>query len=341
MKLRVKKLAPCLILLLFICGSAALPGSDDPQVAASHQTLATPSRPVVQHVDANSVDRLSTTHALSSSVIHDGTQLNIAKQLSEGSLDQPQPRVGVVNLRPATTYAFQTASAPLGEDGAARGDAGIFCTTSPSQRPSDWLGQPPGTFLGPPVLWTSTKWGLPAGNELPRGSQLAASLDQAISTRSSERRSFTATVLRPVQSISGWPTVPAGSKILGEVAAVEGSQKSDIPRDARGLKLKFWEVRLPNGTSLPLSATLYSIYSASDTIAEASSTRGAPSFRFGSFIKGLTLQAAEDGGYVLSIAGPEVELPARTGLSLQLPLRFVASDRERYPEYRGPAEECH
>lgn len=303
MKSRVKKFTPPLILLWFIWVPTALPSSDGPSIATLDRTFAIALRPAIQYLKP-----------------------------PEGSPDQKQPKAGVVNLDPASTYASQKEAAPS-ENSTARSEH--------PESPCTFyrLGEAPITFLGPPVLRPSRKWGFPDGNELPRGSQLAVSLDQIVSTKSSVR-TFTATVLRPMQSVTGWPTVPAGSKILGEATRVEGSQRSGIHGGSRALKLQFRELRLPNGISLPVSASLYSLFSTGDNMAKSSSTPFAMGPRFGSYIRGFTLQASVDGGYVLSTREQEIELPARTGLTLQLPLRFGAGDRERSPVYPGSTQEC-
>jgi len=120
------------------------------------------------------------------------------------------------------------------------------------------------------------------------------------------------------------------------------------------LNLRFRDVVLPNGQSLPIAATLVSVHSTNGRDSRnadqegqvESSTRGrdvakdvgigagigtVAGLLFGSPLKGLAIGALAGGGYVLATKGKDVNLPAQTGMVLKLdqPLNASGSTSSR------------
>jgi hypothetical protein len=167
-----------------------------------------------------------------------------------------------------------------------------------------------------------------------------AALDQPLSTKDSKvGDTFTATVQQNVAASDGSVAIPAGSKIQGEV--VESEQGKVLPsvRGKGKLNMRFRSLALPNGASVPLSATLLSVHgttkgaSAGQEGEVSGGTSGKEAAKkvgigagigtvagliFGNALKGLLIGAAAGGGYVLATEGKDVNLPAETGLKLRL-----------------------
>lgn len=108
-----------------------------------------------------------------------------------------------------------------------------------------------------PNAQPSTNAALGSGT-LPAGTQLALKLNNTLSTRSSEAGdSFTASVTAPVYSPNGQTLlVPQGSVVQGKVASV---QRSGSVSGTSRLQLNFEDLRLPDGTALPLRAEVSQI----------------------------------------------------------------------------------
>ena len=177
-------------------------------------------------------------------------------------------------------------------------------------------------------------------NEVAAGTEFMAALDQPLSTKNSKvGETFTATVQQNSAAPNGSVAIPAGSKVQGEV--VESEQGKTLPsvRGKGKLNMRFSSLLLPNGTSVPLSATLISVHgstkgaSAGQEGEVSGGTSGKEAAKkvgigagigtvagliFGSAMKGLLIGAAAGGGYVLATEGKEVNLPAETGLKLRL-----------------------
>lgn len=175
-------------------------------------------------------------------------------------------------------------------------------------------------------------------DQVPTNTEFHAALDTPLSTRTSKPGDrFTATVSDPVHGSNGSVVLPAGARIEGEVA-----EEQSIPalRDKTQLTLRFRDVVLPNGQTLPLSATLISVNKTSgrntgktdEETHVQSGTRGkdvaqdvgtgaasaAPTLTFGTPLKGMAVGALAGGGYVLATKAKEVNLPAQTGMVIRL-----------------------
>ena len=179
-----------------------------------------------------------------------------------------------------------------------------------------------------------------SGGDVAASTELRATLDTPLSTKTSQvGDTFTSTLVEPVRGSSGQVAIPAGSKIHGEVTEAEQGKTVAVLRGKGKLNMHFRDVQLPDGTTVPLSATLISVHSTkskTNTGSEGEVQSGNTAGRtvkdvgigagigtvagliFGSALKGLAIGALAGGGYVLATNGKEVQLPAQTGLVLRL-----------------------
>jgi hypothetical protein len=146
-------------------------------------------------------------------------------------------------------------------------------------------------------------------------------------------------VQQNVTGPDGSVAIPAGAKIQGEVVEVEQGKMLPSVRGKGRLNMRFRSVTLPNGTALPLNATLASVHgttrgaSAGKEGEVSGGTSGKEAAKkvgigaaigtvggliFGHALRGLLIGAAAGGGWVLASEGKEVNLPAETGLKLRL-----------------------
>ena len=179
-----------------------------------------------------------------------------------------------------------------------------------------------------------------SGGDVAASTEVRATLDTPLSTKTSKvGDTFTATVAEPIRGSSGQVAIPAGSKVHGEVTESEQSKAVAVLRGKGKLNMHFRDVQLPDGTTVPLSATLVSVNSTkgkSTANSEGEVQQGGTGKRtakdvgigagigtvagliFGSALKGLAIGALAGGGYILATNGKEVELPAQTGMVLRL-----------------------
>jgi hypothetical protein len=166
------------------------------------------------------------------------------------------------------------------------------------------------------------------------GTEVHAILDTPLSTRTSKPGDrFTATVLDTMNARDGAVAIPSGSRVEGEVAEADEGKALAALRGKGKLSLRFRDVVLPNGQTLPLTATLISVHDTSDKSikkaneeGQAQSTAGSKDVGigagvgsiFGGPLKGLAVGTLEGGGYVLATKAKEVHLPARTGMVIRL-----------------------
>jgi hypothetical protein len=180
-----------------------------------------------------------------------------------------------------------------------------------------------------------------ATGEVPAGTELRATLDTPLSSKTSKPGDrFTATISQPVQGPNG-VVVPVGARIEGEVSESEQGKTLPALRGKGKLNLRFRDVVLPNGQTVPLVATLVSVNSTNGKNTQKadnegqveSGTRGKDVAKdvgigagvgtvagliFGGPLKGLAIGALAGGGYVLATNGKDVSLPAQTGLVIRL-----------------------
>ncbi len=174
------------------------------------------------------------------------------------------------------------------------------------------------------------------------GTEIRAILDTPLSTRTSKAGDrFTATISEPVRGANGGTVIPAGTRVEGEVAEMEEGKTLPALRDKANLSLRFRDLVLPSGQTLPLTATLISVNNTNgkntkkadeeaqmqsgnrnrDVAKDAGIGGGAGTMAgpvFGGPLKGLAIGALAGGGYVLSTKGKSVNLPAQTGMVIRL-----------------------
>src|SRR6185437_3120084 len=146
---------------------------------------------------------------------------------------------------------------------------------------------------------------------------------------------FTAVVTDPVRDGSDRIVIPIGSRISGQISESEQGRVLPALRGRGKLNLRFTNITLPNGTTLPISATLLSLRHSegngevnsegevqsatkASTAAEGAGV-GAGIGTIAGFIiggpwKGLAIGALAGGGYILGTKGKDVDLPENTTL---------------------------
>jgi hypothetical protein len=178
-------------------------------------------------------------------------------------------------------------------------------------------------------------------DQLAAGTEIRATLDTPLSARTSKPGDrFTATIAEPARGSVGTIVLPTGSRIEGEVAEPEESKTATALRGKGALSVRFRDLVLPNGQTLTLTAILISVNTTNgrdtrkiddqsrtpsatrnkDTVGgvAASSDGSSPGVAFGGPVKGLAIGSFAGGGYVLSVKGKDVSLPAQTGMVIRL-----------------------
>lgn len=179
--------------------------------------------------------------------------------------------------------------------------------------------------------------GVPTVDQVAAGTEIRATLDTPLSTRTSKPGDrFTATLAEPARGNND-VVIPTGARIEGEVAEADDSKTIAALKDKSSLSVRFRDVVLPDGQTLPLTATLISVNSTNGMntkrtdnatrlpqgdggrdVARNAGAAGGPGTVFGTPLKGLAIGTLTGGGYVLSIKGKDVNLPAQTGMVIRL-----------------------
>jgi hypothetical protein len=224
---------------------------------------------------------------------------------------------------PASTPQTQNPTVPNTNNGAASPTR-----TSPADVPQGNTGQGAAPSQNPPAPNTAVI------DEVGVGTEIHAALDTPLSSKTSKPGDrFTATVSDPVRANNGAIVIPAGARVEGEVAESEDEKTLAALKDKPKLSLRFRDVVLPTGQTLPLTATLVSVHdtggrNSRKAIAEGQIESGkssnaigaaiAPGRSFGGPIKGLAIGALSGGGYVVAINGKDVHLPAQAGMLIRV-----------------------
>jgi len=181
-----------------------------------------------------------------------------------------------------------------------------------------------------------------ASDQVAAGTEIHATLDTPLSTKISKPGDrFTATIADPVHGSAGLVVIPAGARVEGEIADADQSKLATALKGKEKLDLHFRDLVLPNGQTLPLTATLISVNSTNgrsirkidDEHQVQSGTEGRDVAKnsgiaasenpsggliFGAPLKGLAIGALDGGGYVLATKTNAVNLPAQTGMVIRL-----------------------
>jgi hypothetical protein len=167
---------------------------------------------------------------------------------------------------------------------------------------------------------------VPAANtavidEVGAGTEIHAALDTPLSSKTAKPGDrFTATVSDAVRANNGAVVIPAGARVEGEVAESEDEKTMAALKDKSKLSLRFRDVVLPTGQTVPLTATLDSMKAVPER-GKGSNAIGAMSATgrgFGGPIKGLAIGMLSGGGYVVATNGKDVHLPAQAVMLIRV-----------------------
>jgi hypothetical protein len=199
--------------------------------------------------------------------------------------------------------------------------------TSPADMPHGNAGQTVNPSQNTPAANTAVI------DEVGAGTEIHAALDTPLSSKTSKPGDrFTATVSDPVRANNGAIVIPTGARVEGEVAESEDEKTLAALKDKPKLSLRFRDVVLPSGQTVPLTATLVSVHDTggkntkkgaaegqveSDTNGKDPNAIGAGR-GFGGPIKGLAIGTLSGGGYVIAINGKDVRLPAQAGMLIRV-----------------------
>ena len=212
--------------------------------------------------------------------------------------------------------------------------AGVMAAAQTAQNPTEPVAVPQSTQNSEPGQTAVI-------DQLASGTEIRATLDTPLSAKTSKPGDrFTATVAVPARGSVGTVVLPNGARLEGEVAEPEESKTVAALRGKGALSLRFRDLVLPNGQTLPLTATLISVNSTngSETKRTDEEGRNQPNARradptrdvaiaspgspsgvvFGGPLKGLAIGQISGGGYVVSTKGKDVTLPAQTGMVIRL-----------------------
>jgi hypothetical protein len=292
--------------------------------------------PGIQYLDDSTAVISWTTNVPASNTLYYGPDRSNMLYTGGDFKDATEHRIHLSNLKPNTRYYFQLdepSSQPISS----------FTTVIAGGQPQ--FDQQPATIAsstaqnGGPQL-TRREHATGHNNELPAGTEIDASLETALSTKtSSPGQRFTAVVTQPVRDLNDQVVIPTGARIGGQVTESEEGKTLPTVRGRGKLNMRFESVMLPNGTNIPISATLLSVNQAggngsvspegevqSDTHASTAATGAGigagigtiAGLIFGGPLKGLLIGAIAGGGYILATKGKDVELPQNTGLKIRL-----------------------
>lgn len=248
-------------------------------------------------------------------------------QIPQQPQQPEQPQQSQQPQQPITSPANPNPRSIYGTDRV--GDNPQNTGRNPQETPTLGRREPPPTHI-------------PMARTVPVGAEVDATLDTSLSSKSSqEGQPFTATLTQPLRNLDGVVLIPIGSKVRGQVGSVESGKTLPSIRGKGQLTLRFTDLQLPDGTTVPFTASLLGVHDAkggkpANTTEEGQvtgKTSGTGSAKdvgigaglgtvagliFGSALKGLAIGAIAGGGYVLANGGKDVELPADTGLRLRV-----------------------
>lgn len=309
--------------------------------------------PNIQYSDDRSAVITWTTDKPAPNVVYYGTAPRSLSQTAEGREASTYHRVNLLNLSPSTTYFFQIETGqPAGVQlatynfrtvaaGAAPQYDRIAAQNAPVSTPvaSAEPSTPPDEGTSPALQERPREMIYKGGQLVPAGTEVHANLDTALSSKTSRPGdNFTATVIEPINGQSGTVAIPAGSKIRGKVSNVEQGKVLASVRGKARMDLRFDDVVLPSGTTLPITATLLGVGQKTGANAGqegqvTDKTQGREVAKdvgigaglgtvagliFGSALKGLAIGALAGGGYILATQGRDVQLPPDSQLNIRL-----------------------
>lgn len=293
------------------------------------------SGPTIQYLDDTTAVISWTTNVPASNTLYYGPDRNNLLYTGGTFQNSVQHRVHLAELKPNTRYYFEF------DEGSNRLES--FQTVFAGARPLyDQNPVPDGTVdanSATPQLTRRDATNARA-NEVQAGTEINATLQDELSTKTSHPGDrFTAIVMDPVRDGTDRIVIPIGSRISGQISESEQGRMLPALRGRGKLNLRFTNVTLPSGVTLPISATLLSLRQSegngevnsegevqsvtkASTAAEGAGV-GAGIGTIAGFIiggpwKGLAIGALAGGGYILGTKGKDVDLPENTTLRLRL-----------------------
>ncbi len=315
------------------------PGQEASAQPAPAEGVTITRGPTVEFADDRSAVISWTTNEPAPTLVYYGTRRSDLSQTAEAGGNTTFHRVHLSGLQPATTYFFlvdsgqgqQTGQVNSLETAAADG-APIY--NQQAMAAGNVAAPPNAPALGnrPPEEKPRRR----SGREVPAGIEIHATLQDELSTKTSHYGDkFTAIVSQPVNATDGSVGIPAGSKITGEVIESEQGKTVALLRGRGKINIRFRDLILPDGTTLPLNASLESVHNmkaneegqvqggiggktAAKDIGVGAGLGTVAGLIFGSALKGLAIGAIAGGGYMLATKGKDVEIPANSGMVLRL-----------------------
>jgi len=292
--------------------------------------------PAIQYLDDSTAVISWTTNVPASNTLYYGPDRNNLLYTGGDFKDATEHRIHLSNLRPNTRYYFQL-------DEPSTQAISSFTTVIAGAQPV-YDQQPIMVSSGNPAAsgpqLTRREHAAGHTNELPEGTEINASLENALSTRTTQPgQRFTAVVAQPVRDANDQIVIPVGARIGGQVTESEEGKNLPSVRGRGKLNLRFDNVMMPNGKNIPISATLVSVNqnggngSVNPEGEVQSETKGSTAAKgaavgagigtiagliFGGPFKGLAIGAIAGGGYILATKGKDVELPQNTELKIRL-----------------------
>ncbi|HVH88475.1 MAG TPA: fibronectin type III domain-containing protein, partial [Terriglobales bacterium] len=232
----------------------ATPGQT--QQAANFGNITVTRGPSIQYLDDTTAVISWTTNVPASNTLYYGTERDNLLYTGGDFKDATEHRIHLTNLTPRTRYYFQLdepSSQPIATFTTVVSGAQPIYDQQPATVAS---GNPPAS--GPQL--THRELGAVHANELPEGTEISAILETALSTKTSTPgQHFTAAVTQPVRDYNDRIVIPTGARINGQVTESEEGKTLPSVRGRGKLNLRFESVALPNGTNIPISATLLSV----------------------------------------------------------------------------------
>ena len=320
-------------------------GSMQPAANPAGQSVSTPNfgnisitrGPTIQYLDDTTAVISWTTNVPASNTLYYGTDSSNLLDTGGDFKDATEHRVHLSNLKPNTRYYFEF------DEPSSTQPVANFTTTSPGAQPL-YDQKPAATVAGGergsgPQL-THREHGADHSNELPSGTEIFLNLDNPLSTKASHPGDrFSATVAQPVRDLNDQIVIPTSARVKGQVTESEEGKNLPTVRGRGKLNMRFENIVLPNGNSIPISATLLSVNqsggngsvnSEGEVQSETKASTAAKGVGVGAGIgtiaglilggpfKGLAIGAIAGGGYILATKGKDVELPQDTGLKIRL-----------------------
>lgn len=311
--------------------------------------------PTIQFADDRSAVITWTSAVPAPSALYYGTVQSNLNQSAFGEPNTTNHRVYLNNLVPNSTYYIQVdtgaPSAPIRTfQTVASGGAPIYNqvaanvprSATPPSNAAPNVGAPNENATGSnsePQLGRRGELPVyPGGLIIPAGTEIQAKLEQALSSKTSRQGDqFTAVTLQPINGTNGRVAIPAGTRIRGEVSGVEQGKVLASVRGKARLNLRFTDIAVPNGSYVPLEATLVSVgksgASANEEGQVQDKTQGKEVAKdvgigaglgtvagliFGGALKGLAIGAIAGGGYVLATQGKDVTIPQDANIVLRM-----------------------